>query len=45
MGGGGGGDFVLMLRLMNHNDRLDDVHIFWIWMLNDRLSLTSTPNT
>ena len=35
------GDFVLIL--MKSRDQLADVHIFWMWLLKDRLSLISTP--
>ena len=38
------GDFVLILCLMKPSDRLADAHIFWMWLLKDRLSLISTPN-
>ena len=37
------GDFVLMLPFTNPRDRLADVHIFWMWLLKERLSLISTP--
>ena len=32
-----------MLRFMNPRDRLAVVHIFWMWLLKERLSLISTP--
>ena len=37
------GDLVPMLRFINPRDRLADVHIFWTWLLKERLSLISTP--
>ena len=36
-------DFVLMLGFVNLRDRLADVEIFWMRLLNERLSLISTP--
>ena len=35
-------DFVLMLRFMNPRDRLADVHILWMWLVKESLSLIST---